>query len=173
MKTDTEFVWRKWDGTPHWQYAMAYLGFDEHGDWFGQFAGAEESRPGVVSVMPANRVVLVPKVGGWVATFYAAPYLDAILSYVDIASQVSWDRREGLVGAIDMDLDVIKTDDERGTWIDDEDEFEERTVSMAYPQSEVDAATRAAADLLVAVRSSAPPFDGRHEEWLRRLADVR
>ena len=171
MNTDTEFVWRKWDRTPHWQYVTTFLGSDENGDWFGQFAGAEESRPGVVSVMPANRVVLVPKFAGWVATFYEGPHLDGIVIYVDIASQVEWDRVAGVVKAIDMDLDVIKTD-ERGTWIDDEDEFAERIVSMAYPQPEIEAAERNAAEVLAAVRDETRPFDGVHEVWLRALASM-
>ena len=170
--SDVEFVWRKWDGTTHWRYQAIFLGGDEYGEWFGQLAGTRQFRPGVDTVAPTDSVLLVPASGGWVATFYASRQPDEIMIYVDIASQVEWDRPAGIVTAIDMDLDVIKTDDERATWIDDEDEFAERIISMAYPQPEIDAAERNAAEVAAAVRSSIAPFDGRHEQWLRALASL-
>jgi hypothetical protein len=172
LATDTEFVWRKWDGTPHWRFLMAYLGSDEHGDWFGQRVGGEASRPGADIVLTENQVALVPRYGAWIATFHEPPQVDRILTYVDVAAQVEYDPAAGVVSAIDMDLDVLKTDDERATWVDDEDEFEERTVSMAYPRTVVGEVTRTAAELVAVMRSSAPPFDGCHGQWLQKLADL-
>jgi hypothetical protein len=70
LRTDTEFVWRKWDGSPHWRYEMAYLGSDEYGDWFGQRIGGAASRPGADIVMSENQVVLVPEHGAQLHTAF-------------------------------------------------------------------------------------------------------
>ena len=110
------FRWRKWDGSPHWEQDCVYLGSDDWGDWFGQQIGWRSVRPGREFVCREPNVTLVPASGDWAFTHNAAPHPVAV--YIDLAWDAGWDDDGAPVG-IDMDLDVVRRTDGRGTWIDD------------------------------------------------------
>ena len=161
--------WRKWDGSPHWSTDAELLGEDEYGVWLGRRTGGVESRPGRSYVATTDNVVLIPHDGEWVASFFPPEHPDRVRVYVDIATDVQWNATTRALTAIDMDLDVIRTDDDRGVWIDDEEEFEEHRVQMGYPD-DLAATMRATAkhvERMVVDREAA--FDGRADAWLARL----
>ncbi|MET0805835.1 MAG: DUF402 domain-containing protein, partial [Lacisediminihabitans sp.] len=157
---DAAVRWRKWDGTQHWTSDIVLLGEDEYGVWLGRQVGGLQSRPGASYIATTDSAVLVPHVGDWVATFIPDGHPDRVRIYVDIAADVRWDRESRTLMAIDMDLDVIRTDDERGVWIDDEDEFDEHRVAMGYPD---DVAAATAEEVRRLVLAGHAPFDGRAE----------
>jgi Uncharacterized domain/protein associated with RNAses G and E len=171
--TPATLRWRKWDGSPHWVEPCTYLGADAAGHWFGQHAGAVSTRPGRTFTSTVASVALVPALradGDWVANFHAPGHHDRQQVYIDLAHDVRWSARSGELTAIDMDLDVIRTADERGTWIDDIDEFAEHRALYGYPDVVARAVEAAAARLAEVVRSGMPPFDGHAEHWLAELA---
>jgi hypothetical protein len=173
--TATTLRWRKWDGSPHWVEPCVYLGEDAAGHWFGQHAGAVSVRPGRTFTSTVASVALVPGArmeGDWIANFHAPGHHDRQQVYIDLAYDVRWDSAAAELTAIDMDLDVIRTEDERGTWIDDVDEFAEHRELYRYPDAVVVAIEAAATALEQAVRGALPPFDGRASDWLRRLDDL-
>src|SRR5690349_4834447 len=113
----------KWGDRPHWHIPGRWLGSDEHGDWIGIPAGTLMARPGVEVVSEFDQVGLVPAPGpdlerAFLATFHAAP--SHIWVYVDMTTPPVWD--EGVVRAVDLDLDVIRGR-EGDVVVDDEDEF--------------------------------------------------
>ncbi len=77
-----------------------------------------------------------------------------------------------MLRALDLDLDVVRRQDGR-TYLDDEDEFAEHQVAYAYPPEVVGMAEQSAADVLTALRASAPPYDGTADAWLERLVTER
>jgi len=171
---DAAVRWRKWDGTQHWTSDIVLLGEDEYGVWLGRHVGRLQSRPGPARpgasyIATTDSAVLVPHAGDWAATFIPDGHPDRVRIYVDIAADVRWDPESRTLMAIDMDLDVIRTDDERGVWIDDEDEFDEHRVAMGYPDDVAERARAAAAEVERMVRTRLSPFDGRAEAWLARL----
>ncbi len=162
------FRWRKWDGSPHWEQDCVYLGTDKWGDWFGQQVGWRSVRPGREFVCHHPNVTLVTPTGDWAFTHNAAPHPVAV--YIDLAWDLGWND-EGLPVGIDMDLDVVRRTDERGTWIDDRDEWDEHRVHYGYPHDVVEHLDATAADLERRVRAQEAPFaDSVTGPWLRRLA---
>lgn len=169
--TPVTLRWRKWDGSPHWVEPLVSLGADDAGSWFGQRPGIVSARPGRSFTADVASVRLVPSRPGpadWIATFHAPNHHDRLLVYVDLAHEIRFDQSAAELSAVDMDLDVIRADDERGTWIDDIDEFAEHRALFGYPKTVVAAVESASAELLDAVRSSRSPFD-RAASWLARL----
>jgi protein associated with RNAse G/E len=163
------FRWRKWDGSRHWEHECVYLGSDEWGDWVGQPVGSRSFRPGRDMTLRSPSVMMLPAGReDYVLTFNGAPELTRV--YIDIAWAVQWPA-DGLPTAIDMDLDVVRRLDERGVYIDDEDEWDEHRVLYGYPSHvvrELEATTR---DLAARVRALAPPFDeATADRWLGALA---
>lgn len=165
--TPLTFRWRKWNGGVHWVHECAYLGTDEHGDWFGQVPGTHSSRPGRDIVVEHPAVMLMPPGGEWMLTMNAPPHPTRV--YIDIAWDLRWDGESEPTG-IDMDLDVV--DDIRyGVWIDDRDEWDEHRVRYSYPVEVVERLEQVATDLEPAVAAHRAPFDeatARH--WLAVLA---
>lgn len=165
--TAVTFRWRKWDGAEHWVHECVYLGGDGRGDWFGQL-------PGMLSVRPQRRVevahpnvTLLPPSGDWVYTHNAAPAPYEV--YIDLAWDARWDGDEPT--GIDMDLDVVRTRDGRGLFIDDRDEWDEHRVRYGYPAQIVAELEAVAIDLERRVAASEPPFDqATADRWLARLA---
>ncbi|MBV1849901.1 DUF402 domain-containing protein [Catellatospora tritici] len=159
---------RKYDGSPHWQHRMHRLGEDEHGVWLGAPVGTVYHRDGSpIYATKEPRVMLFPHQAWWTALFQAAPArLDA---YCDIATPSRWPH-PGEVTMIDLDLDVCRIRADRTVYIDDEDEFADHRVRYAYPPEVIGAAEAAASELAEALRTDAAPFDGRHLNWLDRLA---
>lgn len=153
---DVILQFRKYDGSTHWRHETVYLGEDEWGWWVGQDAGWSSRRPGVVH-HPQTRVIsLVTKGGTEVFTFHMPPHDTAI--YIDIAWDVQWVSPNEIRG-IDMDLDVVERTDERGIYIDDEDEWEEHAVLYAYPREIMALLPQRAAELESVVREHQAPCD--------------
>lgn len=169
--TPIVFRWRKWDGSPHWQHECVYLGEDAHGDWLGQAAGSHAFRPGRDVLLRSPSVMMLPHGReDYVLTVNAAPELTRV--YIDVAWAVRWGE-DGLPTAIDMDLDVVRRLDERGVYIDDEDEWEEHRVRFGYPSRVIEALERTAHDLEGRVRAFDPPFDdATADRWLAVLAEL-
>ncbi|MDP5225874.1 MULTISPECIES: DUF402 domain-containing protein [Arthrobacter] len=161
---------RKWDGTAHWVVPGAYLGEDEFGWWVYQAAGAFCSRPGAAFHTRSHNALLIPREGDWVATFYDDTHPGDVRLYVDMAVGHEFRRIRPAVTEfhmVDMDLDVILLAD--GTaYVDDEDEFAERRVSMHYPAWLVEATEGACRRVLTAVQAEQTPFTGVAERWLAR-----
>ncbi len=180
------FQWRKWDGSPHWRSECVYLGADEWGDWLGQPVGWMSERPGRafsadvanVTLVPkpaksvrraSPRVTLVPEGADYVLTVHRR-HLDGMRIYIDLAWDVRWSGDPQLVTGIDMDLDVVRHLDARGTWVADRDEWDEHRAHYGYPAEVVAHLEAVTLDLERRVRAQEPPFDDlTADAWLDRL----
>jgi hypothetical protein len=155
----------KWPDLPHWVYAGAYLGADEHGDWIGFRQGSRFTRPGADYIAPYDQVGLVPSGDvGWLAAFHARG--GPVRVYVDIATPPTWDG--DVVRSVDLDLDVLAGWSGR-VWIDDEDEFAERR--GGYPEEVVAHALTTCREVERLLATGTAPFDATAERWLSLLAD--
>ncbi|QAY60448.1 DUF402 domain-containing protein [Microbacterium protaetiae] len=163
------FRWRKWDGSPHWEHDCVYLGSDELGDWVGQPTGWHSHRPGKQFTTESPNVTLITPDPTWAGTFYGGMHPRHVRIYIDIAWDVQWTGAEPT--AIDMDLDVVRCDDQRGIWIDDEDEWDEHRVLYDYPADVQATLAAKAIELKAQVTAETPPFDdATAQRWLDRLA---
>ena len=158
---------RKWPDDPHWEFDSTYLGVDAHGTWVGITEGTLLASPTRAFQATADHVTLVPHDAWWLATFYGADQRRPFDTYVDVATPAVW-HGEGLVRAVDLDLDVIRGTTGR-VWVDDEDEFAAHRVSLDYPDDVVAQAIASCQEVLDAVEHGTAPFDGVHLEWLARL----
>ncbi|WP_131681750.1 DUF402 domain-containing protein [Pseudarthrobacter sp. YALA5] len=161
---------RKWNGKAHWVVPGRYLGEDRHGWWIFQGTNEFCSRPGAAFYTRSDAVLLVPRSGDWVATFYDDAHPNGVRVYVDLAVAHEWtDIRPSVteLHVIDMDLDVIRMA-ERGVFIDDQDEFAEHRVSMNYPDQLVEDIQVAADELYQAVKAQQAPFDGTDVQWFTK-----
>ncbi len=168
---------RKWDGSAHWVVPGFSLGEDEHGWWIYQGRGEFISRPGAALHTRSDAVLLVPRMGGYAATFYDETNPGDFRVYVDLAWDLAWKRigepaGEGHPGVVefhmvDMDLDVIRSA-RHGVFVDDEDEFDEHRRTMAYPGPLVAAVRAECARLHRAVLEGTGPFDGAADAWMAR-----
>jgi uncharacterized protein len=162
-------VLTKWGDRPHWEFSATFLGSDDHGEWIGIPASTLMTRPGASFVPPVDSVVLVPKVGDWLATFYAPGF--RVLVYVDVTTPPYW--REDALCAVDLDLDVVRGDSGQ-VRVEDEDEFAEHRVALGYPDDVVMAASATCARVRAMVDGQTPPFDAATPaRWLRLLRDSR
>ncbi len=160
-------VTTKWGGAAHWEYDAVYLGADEHGDWIGAPIGTHYARPGAAFDASFDSVVCVPS-APFVAAFNTEQASAEI--YVDMTTIPIW---EGSVcTCVDLDLDVVVKRDERGTFIDDEDEFAEHQVSYGYPDEIIAMTERSAASVLSDVLARTAPFDGTAAKWLAVLHEL-
>ncbi len=161
---------RKWNGKAHWVVPGRYLGEDRHGWWIFQGTNEFCSRPGAAFYTASDAVLLVPRSGDWVATFYDDAHPSGVRVYVDLAVAHEWtDIRPAVTEfhVIDMDLDVIRMAG-RGVFIDDQDEFAEHRIAMNYPDRLVDDIQAAADELYQAVKAQHAPFDGTDIEWFTK-----
>ena len=159
-------VFRKFDGSLHWNYAVTRLGEDEHGVWVGAASGTETFK-GTTRKGPVDspHVLLLPRNAWWTACFNAEPHRTEI--YCDIATVPHWTDDE--VTMIDLDLDVIRR--RTGKLIlDDEDEFAAHQVKYAYPADVIAEAKASAEWLLAAVGQHAEPFGTRSHHWLAQVS---
>ena len=169
--TEIVFQWRKWDGSPHWRHECVYLGADAWGDWVGQPAGWGSERPARSFTAPGPNVTLVPPSGDWVLTVNR-DHPKGMRIYIDLAWDVHAGGADGtpdplLFTGIDMDLDVVRVEGERGTWIDDEDEWDEHRAWYGYPADVQEHLVALAAELAENVRAQVPPFDdATADRWL-------
>jgi len=162
----------KWRDQPHWEMDAIFLGRDAAGDWIGFPSGTHMSRPGMSVTTSNDQVGLVPgtatAVGqAWLATFHGPG--GSVWTYVDMTTVPVWDGRT--IRAVDLDLDVIEQLD-RSVVVDDQDEFDEHRVELAYPREIVDLATATRDIVLIAVRDKHPPFDGSAAPWLDVLEEL-
>ena len=158
----------KYDGAEHWGFDAVVLGQDEHGLWLGVTGGTPISRPGLTFAAHGDFVVLVPDDAWWVATFNTAPggKNHDIDVYVDITTPTTVNQGEAFT--LDLDLDVVKRI-AGVVEIDDEDEFEQHTGTLGYPARLVAAAQEACDAVKARVERADAPFDGSHEQWLRKF----
>ncbi len=172
----------KWGDRPHWEFAGAHLGSDEHGTWLGFPRGTLNRRPGHEFHSEVDSVTLVPA-GGWYAATFHAPGIWCDL-YVDITTPGQWDGT--VLRAIDLDLDVIRMAPEPPppsplapqnlsagpgeVFVDDEDEFAEHQVAYGYPADVIEQAQASCVAVLAAVRAGRAPYDGTHQHWLDELS---
>jgi uncharacterized protein len=162
----------KWRGRPHWHIPGRWLGSDDCGDWIGIVAGTRMARPGAEVTAGFDQVGLVPAPGAdldraFLATFHAPGA--QMWVYVDMTTPPVWDG--ATVRAIDLDLDVIRM--QNGcVVIDDEDEFAVHQLELGYPPDIVAMAEATRDRVHAAILAEHPPFDGRHEAWLERLAGL-
>lgn len=160
-------MYRKFDGSLHWNFPGRVLADDHHGVWVGCPAGTPARRGtelGFTQDHPS--VSLFPRDAWWTATFNADPHKLAV--YCDISTIPTW--QDDTVTMIDLDLDVVLRRGEPEPFVDDEDEFAEHQVRYAYPPDVIEQAQAAADWLMAAVRDRRGPFDGAHERY---LAEVR
>ncbi|MCW2806176.1 MAG: hypothetical protein JWQ93_131 [Marmoricola sp.] len=158
---------RKWPDDPHWEFDGLLLGIDGHGTWIGVTEGTLLASPTRAFQAAADHVTLVPHDAWWLATFYVDHPRRPFDTYVDITNPAVW-HGEGLVRAVDLDLDVIKGTTGR-VWVDDEDEFAQHRVSLGYPEYVIEQAVASCEDVLAAVEAGKAPFDGSHRDWIARL----
>lgn len=184
--TSMIFQWRKWDGSPHWRHECVYLGADEWGDWLGQPIGWRSSRPAAgfiaegpnVTLVPKpavdhrsqrRRVTLIPPAADYALTVNR-DHPRGMRVYIDIGWDVRWSQDPLLATGIDMDLDVVRVIGERGTWVDDRDEWAEHRLRYGYPAEVIERLEALALDLETRVRAQTAPFDDAvPDAWLDRL----
>ena len=158
---------RKWPDSPHWEFEGVWLGADAHGQWVGIPRGTWLSRPGAGFHATADHVSLFPHDAWWSAVFYDDDPERPVDIYVDIATPSTWDG--DTVRCIDLDLDVIRGTTGR-VWIDDEDEFAEHQVELAYPPEVIDAALASCEEVRRLVEADEPPFARSvGAAWIARL----
>ncbi|MCH8611508.1 DUF402 domain-containing protein [Arsenicicoccus dermatophilus] len=164
-RVDIRFT--KWDGGRHWEYAARYAGHDAHGRWLWMPAGTPLARPGRSEVAEHDAVMCVPRESGHVLTTHAAPH--GVRHYVDITTPPLWSRIGGIltVSMVDLDLDVVERRD-GSSYLDDEDEFADHQLEMAYPPELVVHAEAEAQRLMAAVVAQEEPFAADAESWLAR-----
>jgi len=159
-------VYRKFDGTLHWNHSAVRLGEDEYGVWLGVpadtpiFKGEPQWAP-----PEAPFAMLMPRDEWWTATFNAEPARTEI--YCDISTVPHWPTPHE-VTMVDLDLDVRRR---RAGAVEllDEDEFAAHRVRFRYPTEVVTAALAAADWLYSAVRDRVEPFGIAYTDWLARV----
>jgi len=109
MGEDVRIVYRKYDGSLHWNMTMKRLGEDEHGVWTGADASVTWRKGDGPPVLVGHaNVTLFPREAWWTASFNAEPARTEI--YCDISTPVRWpDPHE--VTMVDLDLDVVRRRD--------------------------------------------------------------
>jgi protein associated with RNAse G/E len=163
---DVRVVYRKYDGTLHWNHPARRLGEDIHGIWLGVperttvYKGEPEWGP-----VEAPFVMLMPRDAWWTATFNAEPHRTEI--YCDITTVPEWPTPYE-VTMVDLDIDVRRRRAGAVERLDD-DEFAEHRVRFGYPPEVVAAAEGAAGWLFTAVRDRVEPFGHGYHAWLTRV----
>lgn len=163
-------VTQKWPADAHWEFDARLLGADAIGIWIGVAEGTLLARPTRAFHAASDHVVLIPHDDWWIATFYDDDPRRPVDTYVDITTPAVW---EGdVVRAVDLDLDVVRRTD-GSVFIDDDDEFQEHQLTLAYPTTVVHSAQQASARVLAAVKTDAAPFDRRTAAgWIAELQSI-
>ncbi|WP_433082916.1 DUF402 domain-containing protein [Dactylosporangium sp. CA-052675] len=159
-------VYRKYDGSLHWNYETRYLGEDEHGVWLGADATTRIYKGTTLKGLPdAPHVLLFPRQTWWTACFNAEPARTEI--YCDITSVPHWPTPTE-VTAIDLDLDVRRRRNGDVSLLD-EDEFAVHQVRYQYPADVVTSALACADWLMGAVSGRVEPFGTAYHRWLNEV----
>jgi protein associated with RNAse G/E len=165
--TPVRVVYRKFDGSLHWNYETRLLGEDDHGIWVGADSGTIVHRgPTRTGPVEGPHVLLFPRQGWWTACFNAAPHRTEI--YCDITTVPHW-LGENEVTAIDLDLDVRRR---RAGAVEllDEDEFAAHQIKYDYPADVIAAAQDSAEWLFANVSERIEPFGSKYHEWLELVS---
>jgi uncharacterized protein len=163
-------VYRKYDGSLHWNYETFRLGEDGYGTWLGAPAGTPMRRGhGLIDPIEWVHVLLVPRDAWWTAAFNAPPRRTEI--YCDITTVPTWLGPDE-VTMVDLDLDVRRRRTGEVELLD-EDEFVEHRVHFGYPAEVVTAALASAQWLERAIRAGEEPFSSRYLAWLDQLGLAR
>jgi uncharacterized protein len=154
-ETAVQIRFTKWGGKRHWRYTMEPLGTDQYGQWFGARAGIEMRR-GYESpiVQTHDFVTLVPHEGSWIAN-WNPPTAKKYAMYIDVTTKPVFE--EGMVCAVDLDLDVVQMLD-GSIRVLDEDEFAEHQVLYGYPAEVISQAEATTAELVKQIVSGLEPF---------------
>jgi uncharacterized protein len=161
-------VYRKYDGSLHWNLEMRRLGTDEHGVWLGLPADSVMRKgDGPLVTLDEAHVILVPEDAWHTVVFNDVPRRTAI--YCDITTPPVW-LHPGEVTMVDLDLDVLLRRGETAPFVVDEDEFAEHQVRYGYPADVIEAAEESARALLRAIADRTGPFDGAHTRWLQQVS---
>jgi uncharacterized protein len=159
-------VYRKYDGSLHWNLTMYRLGEDEHGVWLGAPADTSGRRGYEDPIIwPEPFVSLFPRDAWHTALLNAEPH--EVAWYCDITTPPTW--QGDLVTMVDLDLDVVRRRD-GVTYVDDEDEFAEHQVRYGYPADVVAAAERTCRDLYAVVAATREPFADVGRSWLAKVS---
>ncbi|GGN66171.1 hypothetical protein GCM10010112_28300 [Actinoplanes lobatus] len=153
----------KWGGRLHWFYPLEPLGEDRHGRWFGARAGTPVQRGDEPPVVQGHDVVtLIPATGCWIGSFN--PDHVELSAYIDVTTRP--EIIDGVIHAVDLDLDVIRRRD-GSVAVLDEDEFADHQVRYGYPAPVVAQARATTDDLVGLLTTAVQPFE---TEARRRLA---
>lgn len=155
----------KWGGGRHWEFPVTVLGVDDLGAWCGAPTGTRLERPGAAFTSEFAWVMLFPHDQPWAASYYDSA-AQQISVYVDVSTVPAW--TDHVVAMVDLDLDVILGRD-GSLFLDDEDEFAEHEVTLAYPDELVVMARDSAARLMDAAFEGHEPFGTAGAGWLARL----
>ena len=163
MTADVRVIYRKYDGSLHWNQDMRLLGEDEHGVWTGAPAPMVMRKgDGPLVELPHAGVMLFPRAGWWTAAFNDVPNQTEI--YCDITTPVSWPS-PGEVTMVDLDLDVVRKRDGLVALLD-EDEFAEHQVAYGYPAELISQAEGAARWLQRVLADGTEPFATVYRAYL-------
>lgn len=167
MAEDVRVVFRKYDGSLHWQLALRRLGQDEHGTWVGA-PGGGTARRGDEPPVPIghDHVLLIPPRAGWVARFNAEPHHTEV--YCDLTTVPVWPN-PGEVTMVDLDLDVCRMRSDGSVRLLDADEFAAHQHRYGYPDEVIVEATRTAAWLQTVLGDGTEPFAGGYRRWLAKV----
>ena len=157
----------KYSGDLHWRHDLVFLGEDEHGFWLGGPAGATIQRghePPRQWPSPFVQLIAPHK---WWSLFFNGEHSDNYRTYVDVITPATWPASDR-VEMIDLDLDVVLHHDGTVALLD-EDEFLAHGELFAYPDSLIDRARAAAAELVLKVEMGEEPFGSAGESWLKLI----
>jgi hypothetical protein len=147
----------KWGGRRHWECDLEPLGEDEHGLWLGGRAGISMRRgDGEIFPQLHDFVMLVPVSGCWIASVNAPSTASSIAVYIDITDRPRV--VDGVVHAVDLDLDVIRQWD-GSVAVLDEDEFAEHQIRYGYPPEVIAEARATCDDLYARLSAATQPFE--------------
>lgn len=137
------------------------MGHDDHGRWFFGAPGMLVQRAEEPPVEMVNGfVMLVPRLGNWIASWNR---VSEVATYVDVTDSPRI--VDGVIRAVDLDLDVIAWRDGRVEVVD-RDEFEEHQELLGYPAEVVAGAEQTASWLETEVRAARAPFNAVAQVWL-------
>lgn len=160
-----EVRFTKWGGLRHWECDLEPLGEDGHGLWLAGRAGISMRRgDGRLFPQLHDFVMLVPASGCWIASVNAPSTASSIAVYIDITDRPRV--VDGVVHAVDLDLDVIRQWD-GSVAVLDEDEFAEHQIRYGYPPEVIAGARATCDDLFARMSAATQPFE---TEARRRLA---
>lgn len=149
----------------HWRHETVRLGEDEHGVWMGAHKGATLQRGTEPEMEAPWGFVQLIAPGQWWTLIANEP--DRVRFYIDIITPAVW-QSERLVTMTDLDLDVVQLTD-GDVYVDDEDEFEEHRVHLAYPEEWVNQARDTASRMQERLEAREEPFRSVADRWLDQV----